>query len=172
MLITCSITNCSTGQKLCIHIQSEVNTNSAHRLLPVTGIKVKHKVTTWSVKSTLFHLGGHQHITSFHLSYCKSCKNALAMFSPELPYQTIEIIWNLLIEACTMHAKALYLISKSNKLHTQGSLTDQYDRKHTLQRSQVQHSVWNTYIWEQPWRLIFSTWESHLSLYIWKTWAR
>jgi len=42
MLITCSVTKCSTGQKLCIHIQCEVNTNSAHRLLPITGIKVKH----------------------------------------------------------------------------------------------------------------------------------
>jgi hypothetical protein len=42
MLITCSVTNCSTGHKLCIHIQREVNTNSAHRLLPITGIKLKH----------------------------------------------------------------------------------------------------------------------------------
>jgi hypothetical protein len=103
MLITCSITNCSTGQKLCIHIQCEVNTNSAHILLPITGIIVK-QVKTWSVKSTLFHLGGWQH-TSFHLSNFKFHKNALAMFSPEFPYQMKEIIWNLLTEACTMHCQ-------------------------------------------------------------------
>jgi len=42
--------------------------------------------------------------------------------------------------------KALYLISKSNKLHTQGPLTEQYDRKHTLQRSQVQHAMWNAHV--------------------------
>lgn len=79
MLITCSITNCSTGQKLCIHKQCEVNTNLAHRILPITGFKVKHKVTTQTVKSTLFHLGGCQH------TYFNFRKNAFAMFSTELP---------------------------------------------------------------------------------------
>jgi len=42
--------------------------------------------------------------------------------------------------------KALYLISEGNKLHTQGPLTDQYDRKHTLQRSQAQHTMWSTHV--------------------------
>lgn len=145
-----------------MRIQCEVNTNSAHRLLPITGIKVKHKVTTWSVKSTLLHLGGCQH-TSFHLSYFKFHTNALVVFSPEFPYEMKEITWNLLTEACAMQRQKTCILSQraTSFTHTQSPLTDQYDRKPTLQRNQVQHAVWNTHVRKQPWRLTFSTWQSH-----------
>ena len=113
------------------------------------------------VKSTLLNLESGQHTTSFHLSYFKSCKNALTMSAPEFPYQMIQIIWNLLTKACTMKCQkpcnwSQRATSFTHKVLPLTSMTENTHYKET------KYSMpYGMHVWKHSWRITYSTWESH-----------